>query len=223
MADNYYDMTGTITLDKVTPVIKALFGPFELDENYPGDGTVYIANIAENSNCSWDEVLDNLQVLASSLGLTPPGNAERNVENYFRVLARHFGVDKNPEIDRLIEDKSFDGEASVETLFALALHFDDGHGIKAVQTEGSWHCSRPHLGAFGGCGEFHGRHVSVARSSQQAARLGDELDAALDANQFDRAAQCILDDLTSTLNGVASNEARRATTSKLRELLSKVN
>ena len=61
MADNYYDMTGTITLDKVTPVIKALFGPFELDENYPGDGTVYIANIAENSNCSWDEVLDNLR------------------------------------------------------------------------------------------------------------------------------------------------------------------
>lgn len=32
MAQNYYDATGTLVLDKVTPIIKALFGGFNLDE-----------------------------------------------------------------------------------------------------------------------------------------------------------------------------------------------
>jgi len=36
MANNYYDATGTLTLKKVTPVIKALFGNLELDPDYPG-------------------------------------------------------------------------------------------------------------------------------------------------------------------------------------------
>lgn len=30
MANNYYDATGTLVLDKVTPVIKALFDGFNL-------------------------------------------------------------------------------------------------------------------------------------------------------------------------------------------------
>nr|WP_228384562.1 hypothetical protein [Rhodocyclus gracilis] len=64
MANNYYDMTGVLVLDKVTPVIKALFGEFELDENDPGNGQAYIANISESSSCSWDSVLENLQDLA---------------------------------------------------------------------------------------------------------------------------------------------------------------
>jgi hypothetical protein len=42
MAQNYYDGTGVLVLDKVTPVIRGLFGLFRLDETYPGDGRVYI-------------------------------------------------------------------------------------------------------------------------------------------------------------------------------------
>ena len=32
MANNYYDATGVLMLNRITPVITALFGAFELDE-----------------------------------------------------------------------------------------------------------------------------------------------------------------------------------------------
>lgn len=47
MANNYYEATGVLVLDRVTPVIQALFGAFALDESHPGNGQAYIAQIAE--------------------------------------------------------------------------------------------------------------------------------------------------------------------------------
>ncbi len=35
MANNYYEATGLLSLERVTPVIVALFGAFHLDANYP--------------------------------------------------------------------------------------------------------------------------------------------------------------------------------------------
>src|SRR5471032_878250 len=92
MANNYYDMTGVLVLNKVTPVIKALFGPFNLDETYPSNGQAYIANISESSNCSWDAVLENLQDLTAELDLALPDDAEDNVAEHLRLLAVHFSA-----------------------------------------------------------------------------------------------------------------------------------
>ena len=49
MANNYYEATGVLVLDRVTPVIQALFGAFALDESHPGNGQAYIAQIAETT------------------------------------------------------------------------------------------------------------------------------------------------------------------------------
>src|SRR3546814_10790690 len=38
MANHYCEGTGVLVLERVTPVIKALFGAFALDQNYPGNG-----------------------------------------------------------------------------------------------------------------------------------------------------------------------------------------
>ena len=40
MANTYFDATGVLVLDRVTPVITTLFGGFKLDEAYPGNGEV---------------------------------------------------------------------------------------------------------------------------------------------------------------------------------------
>ncbi|BGD46986.1 TPA: hypothetical protein ACSQFP_003713 [Pseudomonas aeruginosa] len=57
MANNYYEGTGVLVLNRVTPVIKALFGAFALDENHPGNGQAYIAQIAETNDPRWTDVL----------------------------------------------------------------------------------------------------------------------------------------------------------------------
>lgn len=72
MANNYYDATGVLVLDRVTPVITALFGGFKLDASHPGDGQAYIALVAEDNNPSWEDLCEGLSELATSLGLPLP-------------------------------------------------------------------------------------------------------------------------------------------------------
>jgi hypothetical protein len=219
MANNYYDMTGVLVLNIVTPVIKALFGPLELDEHHPGNGIVYIANISESTSCSWDSVLENLRELAERLGLSQPEDAEDEIEEYLNVLATHFCAESNTEIANLIEMTDFENDADVDTLFTIALAFDDGHGLKSYKTETSWHCSKPRLFEFGGAGDFRGLHISMGDSSDRTAALGEALDDALTSDETDKAAEILYRKVEGILNGVFDEIKRSAMRSKLSALL----
>lgn len=219
MANNYYDMTGVLVLNKVTPVIKALFGPLELDENHPGNGIVYIANISESTSCSWDSVLENLREVAEGLGLSLPEDAEDSAEEHLNMLATHFCADGNTDIANLIEMTDFEDDADVDTLFTIALAFDDGHGLKSYKTEASWHCSKPRLFEFGGAGDFRGLHISIGDSSDRVAALGEALDDALTSDDTDKAAEILYRKVESTLNGVFDEIKRSDMRSKLSALL----
>ena len=224
MANNYYDMTGVLVLDKVTPVIKALFGVFDLDENYPGNGQAYIANIAESSNCTWDSVLENLQDLAQKLGLKlvdEEGESAETVEDILSVLAEHFNASQNEELEGLMEHCEFsDCEADLDALFTIAKAFDDGHGLKAYKTEAAWYCSKPRLFEFGGCGVFNGSHVAVCGSSDQVVRLGETLEAALAAGDTDAASEIVRLKVGNLLAGIYSEASRAQVRSKLIQMLS---
>lgn len=117
MANNYYDATGVLILDRVTPVITALFRGFQLDANYPGNGQAYIARISESSSPSWSAVLDGLITLAAELDLPAPGGDEEDDDSdgnepLFRMvlnrLAEHFGANKNDDLTHLIESHRFE-------------------------------------------------------------------------------------------------------------------
>lgn len=220
MANNYYDMTGILFLDKATPVIKALFGAFELDENYPGNGQAYIANISDSSNCSWESVGENLQDMVEDIGLSLPEDAESTVEDCLHALAAHFNADKNEELANLIEHADFDDEADLDSLFTIARAFDDGHGLTACKTETAWHCSKPRLFEFGGAGDFTGRHVSIGGSSSQVAQLGEALEEALSVDDAAKAADILSKEVGRILAGVYDENARSQIQSKLSEMLS---
>jgi hypothetical protein len=219
MAKNYYDMTGVLILDKITPVIKALFGVFELDETYPGNGQAYIANMSEGSSCSWEYVLEKLQELVEELGLALPEDAEDTIEEHLYVLATHFGADENEVLSNLIEHNVFEDDADLDSLFTIAKAFDDGHGLKAYKTETAWHCSAPRLFEFGGAGDFTGMHVSVGNSSNQIVALGERLEAALSASDTDKAADILREKVGNILSGIYDATTRDVIRSKLSNLL----
>ncbi len=219
MANNYYDMTGVLVLDTVTPVIKALFGPFDLDENHPGNGEVYIADIAESTDASWDTVLANLLDLIEQIGLPLPDVDDDSIVECLYVLAPHFSAEQNEELANLIAQSDFENGADLDSLFTIARAFDDGHGLKAYKAECSWHCSKPRLFEFGGAGNFGGRHIAVGVSSQQAVELGEKLEAALELGDTDEAAAIIREKVGSILAGIHSEVARNAIRSKLSDLL----
>lgn len=215
MVQNYYDMTGVLALNQVTPVITALFGAFNLDASTPGNGQAYIARIAEDTDASWDAVADNLAGLVAELELALPADADESIEEYLYALASHFVADASTELLNLIENHGFEDNADLDTLFVLAQHFDDGHGLTAIATEGAWHCSEPLLFEFGGAGEYISRHVHLSNSSQAPRTLGPELDAAIEVKDLDQAAACILAKVNDLLMRVVCPDVQAALRTKL--------
>ena len=219
--DNYYDGTGVLVLEAVTPIIEAIFGGFELDPTSPGNGEAYIARIAERNDPRWDDIFEQLEDVASNLGLTLPDEDEEHWnQELLRILAAHFGVAHDPAVIDIIEHTEVDEQTDLAVLFDLARAFNDGHGLKAIQFEGCWHSSRPRLFEFGGAGSYYGRHFSTSSCSSTPRQLGTDVDAALEASDTDKAADHLLQEIEGLLNGVLDNNTRQVLRAKLGKALS---
>lgn len=143
MANNYYNATGTLGLDQITPVITSLFSGLKLDASYPGNGHAYIALIAEDNEPDWDTIYENLVNLATLLGLPISTEEVPPMDELLTVLAKHFGADHDEVLMNLIKQHGFEDVADVDTLFLIATRFNDGHNLKEICLEGCWYCSKP--------------------------------------------------------------------------------
>ncbi|WP_020207165.1 hypothetical protein [Cupriavidus sp. WS] len=208
MANNYYDATGVLVLDRVTPVIKALFGAFMLDEAYPGKGQAYIARISETNNPQWRDVLDSLEELAEQLAIPMPVDEGLSIPTLLDMLAAHFGADQDEELENLIEQHSFEDIADLDALFLIATCFDDGHHLTAIQFEGCWHCSKPRLFEFGGDSCFLSKEIRLVGSSSQAIQLGDQLRKAVVAYDVEEASALIALEAANLLTGINDEHFR---------------
>lgn len=219
MANNYYEGTGVLVLDHVTPVIKALFGTFALDESHPGNGQAYIALIAETNDPRWTDVLDGLENLAAQLGIPMPDDEELSIPPLLERLAAHFGADQDGELENLIEHHQFEDSADLEALLLIASRFDDGHHLTAIQFEGCWYCSKPRLFEFGGHGCYLSREVQVFRTSSQALQLGDQLRKAIVATDIEEASALIALEAANLLAGINDEHFRLSVRHRVAERL----
>ncbi|MBS0450062.1 MAG: hypothetical protein JSS14_02015 [Proteobacteria bacterium] len=211
MANNYYDATGVLMLERVTPVITALFGGFNLDESYPGNGQAYVARISESNDPQWSDVLENLTNLAAQLDLPSPDDEDSEaitMAAIIEALAKHFDADQDPKLRNLVEHHQFEDSADLEALLLIASCFNDGHNLAAIQFEGCWHCSKPRLFEFGGEGCFLSRELNLFSASSQALHLGLELRQAILAGDLDKAAARIAKETLSLLAGIDGEPLR---------------
>lgn len=222
MANNYYDATGVLVLDRVTPVITALFRGFQLDATCPGNGQAYIARIAESSSPSWNTVLDGLIALAADLDLPAPG-ADEDDELMFRAvlhrLAEHFGASGSEDLAHLIETHRFEEDADLEALFLIATSFNDGHNLVAIEFEGCWHCSKPRLFEFGGDSWYLSREVFLFGTSSRAMRLGAQLRKAILASDLEEASALIAAETVILLAGISNEQFRLSLRKRVTERL----
>lgn len=209
MAENYYDATGVLVLDRVTPVITALFSGLNLDATHPGGSQVYIALTSEGSGALWDNITEELAELATSLGLTLPADEIPPIQEVLELLARHFGADQDEALSSMIEQHQFKDSADLDALFLIATRFNDGHNLSEICFEGCWHCSKARLFEFGGEGYFLSREFEAFSSSRQALQLGQEICNALLSNELDKAAEVIAREAHRLLAGL-NDEAQRA-------------
>lgn len=219
MANNYYDATGVLVLDQVTPVITALFGGMKLDTSYPGNGQVYIAQIAEDSGAHWDDVRDDLASLAQSLGLSVPGEEVPTMDDVLTVLSGHFGSDQDADLQHLIEHHRFEDDADLNAQFLIATRFDDGHGLKEIRFEGCWYCSKPRLFNFGGDSSFISREYTVFGDSGHVLNVGNRIQQALLIQDLETAASEFHRETQRLLAGITDETQRQQLQHRLSELL----
>jgi hypothetical protein len=219
MANNYYDGTGVLVLDHVTPVISALFGAFLLDPDWPGNGQAYIARISETSDPTWSDIRDGLMGLAAQLDLPCPEEDDVPLATMLQLLAGRFCIDSDHGPNTLSDTWASEDTVDLETLFMIALCFDDGHGLRAIQFEGCWHCSKPRLFEFGGDGAYISREVIHYGNSRQPIEFGSGLREALAADDIDGATAMLATMLRKTLAGISDDVARETLTVQLTTLL----
>ena len=227
MANTYYNTTGVLHLERVTPVIRALFGHLELDPTYPGNGQTYIADLAEQTNNSWSEVLKGVRELLIKKGKIPSEsltNGDEDDEYIVAVgkeniqkLGELINLDGSLKLPALLAQIELDNSPGLVELFRLAELLDDGHGLTACNVQSSWHCSKPKIGEFGGSGEFIGKHAHTASTSYQAESLGLALEAALSSpeNSVTAAACVIQTKLSMMLLSIQDDTVRAAVTAQL--------
>ncbi|MBV2205754.1 MAG: hypothetical protein KUL87_10060 [Pseudomonas sp.] len=220
MANNYYEATGLLILDQVTPIIAALFGGLKLDASYPGDGQAYIALNYHDSCAQWDTICEDLAAIATSLGLsTPDEQTLPSIDQILEVLSRHFGADQDEALENLIEHHPFEDAVDLDALFLIATRFDDGHGLKEIRMQGCWSSSKLRLFEFGGDGYFLSRECKVSSDSSQAVNLGNDLRKALLINDLDNAADVFVHEARRLLNAVNDSAQRAHLQQRLSELL----
>ena len=214
MANNYWDMTGTLTCSKVTPVLRALFDQFSLESD---DRGAVIGVEAERSAADFPEWQDSLDNLLAQLGLPLPDDllegSDRLTAQLDR-LAEHFGTAASPAYtalrDSLVDDLLQESHVSLDAMFNLALLLDDGHGLSAMATEGAWTCSKHRLFEFGGSGTYASVLVRSASTSTTARENGALLDAALKADNLDEAARLLGEQVSQALEQVQDLPVRAA-------------
>lgn len=217
MANSYYDGTGVLVFSgepKVTPMIHALFGAWELDVSEPGGSEVYIANIAETTSTHWDTILGSLQTELNGpqhdFGVEDPDD----IESWLTALGEHFNVEKEV-LEAFIEDTDFDEDAELEDLFTLAAWFNDGHNLHSIKWQGAFHSDKARLFNFGGDAAVIGHSGSFFAYTGRLMGFYAELEAATRADDLRPAAQL----LAHHVRGLIESTFDRTTQDKLRELV----
>ena len=180
MTQNYYEATGVLVLDHVTPVIRTLFGIFSLRETFDGmrEDEAYIAQKNPPNKVLWGELLEPLAHLAKRLRCPIPSNGNIDMQTCLDVLSTHFQVDHS-HLDELIARYNPTHRIYLDDLFLLATCFDDGHALTEIKATGAWCCSEPRLFEFGGDGIYICHEMALYTSSTSALELGHTLRAAL--------------------------------------------
>jgi hypothetical protein len=216
MANTYTDATGVLHFADgkgPTPIIRALFGPFELDEKNgdAGDNGAYIASIAESSNTSWETITGNLAEAAEEMGLInedEEDSTDLTLSEIVERIATHLGVD--PAQVTGLDEVDSEQDADIDAVFDLALLLDDGHGLESISWEGAHHSDRQLISGFGGFGFYGSRHVALWNNSQRPLTMGEALDAAIGTNDDTKAAEVLHAEVERLLDSIIDPARRQS-------------
>lgn len=230
---------GTLVLKNITPVIHALFDPFQLCPMRTGDASIRWfdhedAWSEDAATCgTWGEIHDNLLALAKDLGLTVEGSTELrglddgededefSVPPVFDALMKHFKVKEaqRTEIHDLILGSNF-GEtfedwtkssAEFPLLLRLATALNDRHGLASIA------CDCATLGKHDtyGTATFNGLQFVHGSNTTNELEWAEEVRYALSRKNLKKATKLLAGKVKDLLSGITDETVRTAITKDL--------
>jgi hypothetical protein len=227
MANNYQDVVGVIKVKLVTPVIRALFGCYSLDEKYPGNSEAYIASCNSNyTTAHWETMMPDLEKLCLYLKVPFPQTSSKeqtdfgfDEENFsgdlatvFETLFTHFGVMgelKAQEYVKFLMDVDGYDEPQLRWLFEIAQLLNDGHDLEYYQVDAAYYSDKARLGEFGGWGEYRSNTYSSHVSSHWAKVRSQEIEQMLVKKDYADIASYVGSQCATVINGIVDPQARQ--------------
>lgn len=216
MANIISHENGEIRLQKLTPVIKALFGDYYLTEL----STRGHYSITCSAQPQWSDVGERLGRLVESLSLPPNDCADdTELQNHLYALVTHFGQDSNDQLDALISHIDDDANPAMDELFALAQAFNDGHGLFSVRMQTGFYCDRDLLHHHGGNASHISKVFESHGSTHDWLAQAHEICSALEHNQVSDAAEVIHLSVQRLLADIQCANQRTAVQAELLKLM----
>jgi hypothetical protein len=128
------EATGMLMLERITPVITALFGGYIQQATACQGG--FIIKLWEDMPPSWREVHRALVQLGNALDMPIPPKARSTIQGQLDWFAWFLRNEESSDLQALLRDHCFEGVADIETLFLLSDILNDGHGLFAMRFEG---------------------------------------------------------------------------------------
>ena len=199
-------VTGVVTLDKVTPVIKALFGCFGISDTVDKDSFAYISPSDGYTTAKWSHVFDALFLLAEKLKVTLPKNSKSNHFDCIRALAQYYDAENAPNIEAM-KDYVFDMDdmPNIEVLFVIACFLRDGHGIGSISHFGTWTDEENLPGSYSG---FAAEKIVMYQNMTDPVCRRALLAFALSEGHNEKAVELMLEDFQSRLSEIIDEDDR---------------
>jgi hypothetical protein len=219
-----YNASGVLILDRVTPVIRALFGVYPLDENSLYRREAYFTQVSGTNEPLWSGVLAGLTGLAAELGLVLSDQCASSIPTVLSALAEHFGTGEEEEMKSLLQHYDFHGGTNLDVLFLIATRLNDGHNLVAIQSEACfktcWFRGAPQFSEFSGEAFYRSREVRIHGDTWHVAHLGSHLRQAVLKADVDGASRAILQETEALLSGIHDGQFRQCVRQQLAERLS---
>lgn len=216
MSNYTHVMRGELHLETITPVIKALFGRLNLDQQVDLDGVAKFHADAAYVNgellFTWDDLSQGLLDLLSAERREQIEDASDTAEILW-ALASQFDQDDNHHLNSFIGHYIEGGGSTMPVdlgdLNMLAGYFNDGHGLKKTLSQGSWtDRASPLTYLCGGDAQFHSNKLTLKFSTHAETAFAQRLDECLQANDLGQAARQMATHFHCTINGIGNRETR---------------
>lgn len=222
---NYKMMAGFLTLDKITPTINALFGPYIFKAKQMNAQRIYIkADTRIKLAPIWQDIHKGMKELLQEIYGVAPIEDIATIELIGLWDSYHSGryelaecKVKLPEIIKLIDVNE---APDLTTLFLLAQHFNDGHGLKKLVAREYTLISDPEWGNNLLSHYIYASDQLLNRSGGDDNERSEILSDCLEADDIESTGQLLLLEVESILCSIIGNTKRNAVRKELSKLLS---